>query len=158
MEKKTGLAIAALLIISIVAAGAYAIGFGGKGMFAGNDKVKAAIESGDYSAYTTAAESASKAKELTLEQFNNLVQKYKAEAPMIQARKNAEQAIKNSDYTAWSGAMNSLIEYQKARITQQNFDSIVKMHQQMQSNNSTMMHKGKGFGKGRFFHAGHMDE
>lgn len=152
MEKKTGLVVIALLIISMAAAGAYAMGFGGKGpgMFAGNDAATAAIKAGDYNAYTAAVESATKAKVPTQEQFNGIVEKYKQEAPMIEARQTAEQAIQNNDYTAWSGAMNSIIDFQKAQITQQNFDKIVQMHQKTQSNNSTMMHKGMGFGRGHF--------
>jgi len=152
MEKKTGLVVAALLIISMVAAGAYAMGFRGKGLgiFSGNDAVTAAIKSGDYNAYTAAIESATKARVPTQEQFNSLVEKYKQNAPMIEARQKAQQAIQSNDYAAWSEAMNALIESQKAQITQQNFDRIVQMHQKMQSNNSTMMHKGRDFDRRHF--------
>ena len=150
MKKKTGLVVIALLIISMVAAGAYAMGFGGKGlgMLSDNGAVISALKSGDYNAYTAAIESATKAKVPTQAQFNSLLEKYKQEAPTIEARQKAEQAIQNNDYTAWSAAMNALLDSQRAQINQQNFDSIVKMHQQMQGNNSTMIHKVRGFGRG----------
>ena len=66
---------------------------------------------------------------MTEEQFNNLAQKYKAEAPLRQARQNAQQAIKNNDYTDWSEAINTILEYKKAQINQKNFDKIVQIHQ-----------------------------
>ena len=152
MKKKTVLVVVALVILSIVAAGAYAVGFGGKvrGMFSGNDKVKTAIETGDYHAYTQAIESDIKSRQLTEEQFNKLAERYKAEAPMRDAREKAQQAIENNDYSAWSEAMNSFIESQKTQITQENFENIVKMRQEMKSNDSTMMHGRMNFSRHHF--------
>ena len=153
MEKKAVLILMGLLVISIVAASAYAMGFGSRGMngLQDNEELKSAIEAGGYTAYKTAVESGIRKKvQLTEEQFNKLAEKYRQEAPMIEVRQKISKAIKDKDYSAWADAANSLIELKKAQINQENFDKIVQMHQKMQGNNSTMMHFAR-FKKGHFW-------
>ena len=44
--------------------------------------------------------------------------------------------------------VKAAIESDNSQITKENFDKIVEMHQEMQSNNSTMTHKVRSFGRG----------
>jgi len=68
-----------LLIASLAAFGAFAMGFGGKGArghFGNNGVLKEALESGDYNAYIKAIEASNmtcKMDNITEEKFNNLV-------------------------------------------------------------------------------------
>ena len=149
MKKKIGLVAVALLVISMFAAGAFAMGFSkGHGMFFGNKEVKSAIESGDYNAYALAVDSEIKSRQLTQEQFNELSERYRMHAAIIEARENAWQAIEGNDYDAWSESMNDIIEIQKTRITKYNFDKMVELHKEMRNNNSTSVHHGMRFGMG----------
>ena len=160
MEKKTGLILACLLIISMAAAGAYAMGFKGKGVrgFGAEGKIMDSIKAGDYNAYRQAVESLNltlNGKELTQEEFNAIVQRYKQEAPLIDAEQKARQAAMNNDFSSWKDAMNARIDAEKMQVNEENFNSMVKMHSDIKANNSTMMHKGMKRGEGKFFHPRH---
>ena len=152
MKKTTMFGIFALLVLCLAAAGAFAMGFGGKGKmnhFGNNDALKAALQGGDYTAYINALQAANMTQKLqgmTQEKFNSIVQRYKDTAAMQESRQKIEQAIQNNDFGSWSSAMNEMIAKQQAQITKENFDRIVQMHQNMQNKNMTGM-KHHGFGR-----------
>jgi hypothetical protein len=89
--------------------------------------VKAAIDSGDYSAYQQAVAN----QAMSQDQFNAVVAHNKAEAPIRDAMQKAHQAVKDNDYAAWKDAMTEVYQLQTQQLTQENFDAIVKMGDQM---------------------------
>ena len=147
MDKKYGLVLAAILIVSLVAAGSFAMGFlgNGKGLMQ-DESVNAALEAKDYNAFVTAIKDAAqnRASQITEEQFNEMAANYETQKPFIEAHQKVHDAIANKDFAAWQSAMNSMIELQKTQLTQENFDKIVQGYDQMGTEMGGKGHRMKG--------------
>jgi hypothetical protein len=127
MNKTISLALIGVLLVSIAGASAFALGWG-RGF--GNADVKAAIEDSDYDAFVASID---RAQTPTEAQFNQLVENYRQEQPIIDARTKVQAAITADDFNAWRTAMTELIDAEKAKLeaqktelTQENFDAIVQ--------------------------------
>jgi hypothetical protein len=119
--KRTTFGFLGLLVIGIVAAGAYALPFG-KGMWAGDDMTQA-LETGDYDAYLAAMDSSNRpdAQVLTEDEFSQRSEQYRE---MAQQRQQVQAALESDDYGAWKGAMS-------ARFTEDMFnrqETVQKQH------------------------------
>ena len=139
MKKVAKFGIFALLLVSLVAS---AFAFTGRGL--GNEAARNALESGDYTSWKNAMTA-----ELTEERFNQMVERQSQMAEkrgvmqenfaekrnvMQEANEKIQQALDDGDYDAWkeavsvSGRSSRIAE----KITEDNFDTYVKMHQAMQ--------------------------
>lgn len=143
MNKAPILSVLAVLLVGLVAVGVLAMPFGEKGqrgnMLPGNDAAKAALDAGDYAAFTAAVkDSDSKAgrwSELTEEQFNKMVEQQKEmetkRAAMQEQMDAVNAALDAGDYSAWQKAISGLKQAPgfAEKITEENFDTYVKLHQ-----------------------------
>ena len=129
------------LYIRLIAVGAFASPFGGKGrgggMLYSNDAAKTALETGDYDAFVSAMNEQGESgrfAELTEEQFNKMVernmQREEQMAAMQETRDAIHNALESGDYDAWHAAVISLdpVPELAEKITQENFDTYVKLH------------------------------
>jgi hypothetical protein len=126
MDRKIGLALIGVLVLSIVGTSALAMGWG-----RGSDAVKTAVVNGDYNAYVEAGNNMTK-QMLSEDQFNQMVKRYQLEKPVMDARTNAAQAITDKNFAEWKEAMTTMIDAEKARLdaekadlTQEKFDALV---------------------------------
>lgn len=162
MKKAPLFSISALLLVGLVAAGAFAMPFGGfgkRGMFGSNDAIKEALEAGDYEAYMSALEENWKAykAELTEERFNEIVERHNQMAEnraamqetrehryqemaekrvaMQETNEKIQQALENGDYNAWKEAVSTSGRSSRIaeKITEENFDTYVKLHEARQN-------------------------
>ena len=141
MKKAHILGIFAVLLVGLIAVGAFASPFGGKGqgggMMYGNDAAKTALETGDYDAFVSAMNEQGESgrfAELTEAQFNEMVerneQREEQMAAMQETRDAIHNALESGDYDAWHAAVISLdpVPELAEKITQENFDTYVKLH------------------------------
>lgn len=114
------MAVLAVLIVGVAAAGAYAFG-----PRFGNEEMQTALEAGDYEAFMEAVEDGDKpfVEQMTEERFNERVEHY-------QSHQAIRDAVEAGDYDAWYAAMK---EIEKPRpidvVTEDNFDIFVQMHE-----------------------------
>jgi hypothetical protein len=144
------LGLGAVFVLGLLAAGVFA--FGGFR----NEEAKAALETGDYDAFVTAAENAQKERLPSEDQFNAMVERH---AAMQSHREAVEAAINAGDYAAWKEAMENKPKGQAAEdvITEENFPTFVKMHEARQSGDvetadalaKELGINGRGFGMGK---------
>ena len=95
----------------------------------GNSAARDAIASGDYEAIVSVTgnwtNSTHGPRVMTEDQFNQAAERYQEMRQVV----DAEQAVKDNGYAAWSDAMNSLLDAKRAQITQDNFDRLVQGYQ-----------------------------
>lgn len=138
MKIKSGVLVAALLIVGLVALSTFVMAYNslGKGARVMNsDNVKKAIEAGDYNAFIQALKAnnitAPRLINMTQDKFNSLVTVYKQseqKSANMQARKQQiQQAIQNKDYNAWKQAMT-------VNISQDKFNNLVASYQKREQN------------------------
>jgi hypothetical protein len=141
MKKSIVLGMAALFLVGIVAAGAYAFGMGSRG-WQGNSTegnvMQAALESGDYESYLAAFDGNDTAfmrHKLTEDEFNERVQRIKESEASHEA---IEAAIESGDYTAWAAAIEAkgMKPAFANKITEGNFAKFVEMHEAMEKADS----------------------
>ncbi|MBW2973739.1 hypothetical protein KY346_05065 [Candidatus Woesearchaeota archaeon] len=140
MKKATILGIVGLLLVGVIAVGAFAMPFGKegrRGMF--DDAAKEALEAGDYDAFVNAvADSEMHKAELTEEQFNQMVERQKEmeeKRAAVQEQQDAvHAALDAGDYAAWKEAISNLEHNSELaeKITEDNFDTFVKMHNKLE--------------------------
>ena len=142
MKKAQILGIFAVLLVGLIAVGAFASPFGGKrkggGMLYSNDAAKTALETGDYDAFVSAMEEQGQSgrfAELTEEQFNEMVERSRQREEQIAAMQEARDAIHNAlesgDYDAWYAAVITIepVPDLAEKITRENFDTYVMLHE-----------------------------
>jgi hypothetical protein len=142
MKKAPILGILAVLLVGIIAVGAFASPFGGKGRGGGmlydNDAAKTALETGDYDAFVSAIEEQGQSgrfAELTEEQFNEMVERNRQResqmAAMQETRDAIHDALESGDYDAWYAAVITLepVPDLAEKITRENFDTYVRLHE-----------------------------
>ncbi len=129
MKKTAMIGTLALLLVGLVAAGAFAFPFGnGKG-----ENIRSAISAGDYEAYKTAYT----ANMMNETQFSDEVSRYQEReqnrAQMEEKRQAVEDAISAGDYDAWLAAIEGspMADKLKEVITEDNFATFVEMHNAM---------------------------
>ncbi len=153
----------ALVLVGIVAAGAFAMQFGRGNGSMGNDAVRQAILDGDYAAYTTAMEG-SKRTAMNEDDFNVLVQHYQdmtAQRQEKQQQRDAMQAaIDSKDYNAWKAAVDSMdpkpLVAEKI-LNEDDFNTLVQMHEALTTAHDLatklgLDKPGEGFGMGGGWH------
>ena len=149
MEKKTAFVLLALLILGLVATGAYA-SRGKLGMGFGNsDAAKQAIKNNDYNRFIETLSSVDKEKVkefMTEAKFNQLVERQKSQDAI-------NQALQNSDYNAWFSAIEGTpgADTLKEKITQENFAKYVEMHKSLENARAIA----KELGLDEAMHGGH---
>lgn len=142
MKKAPILGILAVLLIGVIAVGAFAFPFGGKGQgksgLYSNDAAKTALETGDYAAFVSAINeqgNSGRLAELTEEEFNLLYERNKERAVQIAAMQETRDAIHNAlesgNYDVWYAAVSSLdpVPELAEKITQENFDVYLQLHE-----------------------------
>lgn len=154
--KKTILGLMALLLVGVVAVGAFAMpfgnqnsneekqGFGMRGGMFGNEAMRDALDSGDYQDYLDAFEESDRqflATKMTEEQFNERRSNYQErEERMTEREANreaTETAIEAGDYSAWLTAISEsnspMTEELTQTITVENFGTFAEMHTAMEN-------------------------
>jgi len=128
--KKTMLGVLALLLVGIIAVGAYALPFG-NGLQA-DDAVHDALEAGDYGAYVSALEERWQAHIPTEEMFAEQAAHFQG---MEEQRAAIAGALESGSYDVWLEAIKDVDMPTKfaEQVTADNFDLFVKFHQAMQS-------------------------
>ena len=135
MKKSVVVGLMAMAVLSILAVSAFAFGGGmGRGGPEDREEIDTALESKDYQAYlnvVNASNTNGHGFVLAEDQFYELSAEYQEHKIFMDAHEEAELAIENKDYAAWSAAMNDLVALEQADIDQEHFDKIVNMHAQM---------------------------
>jgi len=145
MKKAPILGILAVLLVGLIAVGAFASPFRGKGRGGGmlydNDDAKTALETGDYAAFVSAMEEQGQSgrfAELTEEQFNEMVERNaemeEQRAAMQEQHDAVHAALEAGDYAAWKEAVSNLGHDSALveKITEDNFDTYVEMHNKLE--------------------------
>ena len=114
------LTIAVLLLVGIVAAGAFAFGFGGSQL---SDGAKQALATDDYTAFKAATNS-----NLTQAQFDQMSKRYEQNAARDAAMQAAQKAIVNNDFNAWVTAMTPITK-DTSKLAQDVFNGLVQEYQ-----------------------------
>ena len=146
MKKAPILGIVAVFLVGLIAVGAFAFPFGGKGrgggMLYSNDAAKTALETGDYDAFVSAMGEhgeSGRFAEMTAEQFNAMVehnqQREAQMAAMQETRDAIHNALESGDYDAWHAAVSSIEPAPELveKITPENFDTYLELHQAKES-------------------------
>ncbi|MBW2986030.1 hypothetical protein KY333_01540 [Candidatus Woesearchaeota archaeon] len=146
MRKAPMLGILAVLLVGVIAIGAFAFPFGekgqGGGMLYSNDAAKTALDTGDYNAFVSAMEENSMSgrfSELTEARFNEMVERNNQREEQMSAMQETRDAIHNAlesgDYDAWHTAVSSLepVPELVAKITPENFGTYLELHQAKES-------------------------
>jgi hypothetical protein len=98
-----------------------------------SDAVQKAIVTNDYEAFIAAHNgNFGRFGNVTKSQFNDMVQKYAQMKKMDQVREKMDQALNESDYQAWKGAVNSLDQkpfVAEKILTQDDFNTLVQIYQ-----------------------------
>lgn len=145
MKQKYFVGIAAFVIIAFLGIAAVS-GFGfAKGFWNQNAQNKTqmqeqqkamhdAIANNDYAAWKSLMDQriADMQSQITQENFNRLVEKYKQEEAMQSNREAIQTAVENNDYETWKSLTQS-------QLTRENFDQLVSSYSKMQ--NSVGVHR-----------------
>jgi nucleotide-binding universal stress UspA family protein len=169
MRKAPIVGMAAMLLVGLVAAGAFAMPFGGNGWGRfGNEAVREALEGGDYDAYLSAIDEGWRTYRagMTEGKFNEMFEHHQEmsekRAQMQKKRAAVEAAIEAGDYEAWVSAIEGSPGAERLAevITEDNFGTFAEIHQARQDKDWEKakelaeelgiegMHK--GFGRGCF--------
>lgn len=127
MNKSLIVGLTVVLAVCLVAAGAFAFGFGGQPGGHPSNQTKAAIEAGDYNAFVASLNGTTN---ITQTQFNALVTRYQKGTAMRTEMQAVQQAIANNDYAAWQTAMTTINP--NADVSQTQFNALVKIAQDEQ--------------------------
>ncbi|MBT7903607.1 hypothetical protein HN587_07120 [Candidatus Woesearchaeota archaeon] len=127
MKKIAILGILALLVVSVVAASAYAFPFGQKTMQ--NTELQNALDTGDYTTYLDSFEESDlpfMKYKLTEDQFNERVVKHEQRDDH---REQVKAAVESGDYETWNSLVIEKNPEMAEKITSDNFDKLQELHE-----------------------------
>jgi len=147
MNKTTIFAVAALILVSIAAATAFAVPLGNKLILrnpANNTALIDALKAGNYQAYLRALDDIYQKYRagITQEKFNELAKQQQEKSQKIASlqdtRTKIDNALETGNFTAWKEAIGSLTGNPNGinTITEENFPKFAEMYQAKKEGNN----------------------
>lgn len=136
MQKTTMYGLTGLLVLGLVAAGAFAYSGMGRNVMVGDEDMQAALETGDYDAYVSAMTARNEnfvENEVTQERFDRISTRYQERLEhreQMQANHELIEAAMDEGYDSFMETLNSLENkpWFADQITEENFDKFVELH------------------------------
>ncbi|MCK5698594.1 MAG: hypothetical protein KAH93_02015 [Candidatus Aenigmarchaeota archaeon] len=161
MKKTAIIGVAALLLLGLIAADAFAFG----GHLRGDSAAGDALEAGDYDAYLAALDEGfqtRKGQQMTEEKFGEMAGRYQEMAEkraVIEERREQLHAAMDEGYESWRVLVDSMDPQPRFAdgITEENFEQFVELRDTMEHAQELRDELGFGerMGHGRFGHRMH---